>query len=69
MSLAAPERETCLTCDRPFTNGQRSGTCPRCRQAARRARRKAATREDPKQNVPAYLSDELTLSEADRCGV
>lgn len=69
LTAPAPERETCTTCERPFTNGQRSGTCPRCRQAARRARHKAAAREDPKQNVPAYLSDELNLSEADQAGV
>jgi uncharacterized Zn finger protein (UPF0148 family) len=59
----------CSACGRPFTNGQRSGTCPKCRKRASRQREKLAAREDPDQNVRAYLSDELGLSEADKAGV
>jgi hypothetical protein len=71
LSLTASERETaiCMGCERPFPNGQRSGTCPACRMRATRKRRKLAGREDPAQNVPAYLSDELGLSEEDKAGV
>jgi hypothetical protein len=36
---------------------------------AARKRRKLAGREDPAQNVPAYLSNELGLSEEEKVGV
>jgi hypothetical protein len=42
---------------------------PACRQRARRARVRGTERETPDQNRPAYLTDELGLSEADRAGV
>jgi hypothetical protein len=61
MSLIAPREgsATACSCGRPFTNGQRRGTCSTCRSRASRERRKTTAREDPDQNVPAYLSDEL----------
>lgn len=60
---------TCNNCRRPFPNGQRRGTCPRCRVQASRDRRKLAQREDPEQNRPAYLTDQLGLDEEDKAGV
>jgi hypothetical protein len=69
LTAPAPERETCTTCERPFTNGQRSGTCSRCRQARPSSAAQGSGSREPKQNVPAYLSDELNLSEADQVGV
>ena len=59
----------CSTCGRPFTNGQRSGTCSGCRVRATRQRRKLAERENPELSRPAYLSDELGLCEVDKAGV
>jgi hypothetical protein len=40
-----------------------------CHSRRRRARTKAALREQPDQHIPAYLSDELGLSEDEKVGV
>jgi len=40
-----------------------------CRQRVRRARAGAARREDADQSRPAYLSDELGLTDEERIGV
>jgi hypothetical protein len=53
-------------CTPGCTSSKHSNTC---RGRAWRARAKGARREDPAQNAPAYLSDELGLSEVDRVGV
>jgi hypothetical protein len=54
------------TCTTTCTSSKHS---PTCRQRVRRARAKGALREQPDQNTPAYLSDELDLNEAERAGV
>jgi hypothetical protein len=54
------------TCTTNYTSERHSSTC---RGRQRRARHKDARREEPDQNQPAYLADELGLSEEDRAGV
>jgi hypothetical protein len=55
-----------LTCTPRCTQTRHSGTC---RQRASRQRARSALREQPDQNLPAYLSDELGLSEEEKVGV
>jgi hypothetical protein len=54
------------TCTPDCTQIKHSNTC---RTRASRARAKAAQREQSDQNVPAYLGDELSLSEEEKVGV
>jgi hypothetical protein len=53
-------------CTGACTPARHSSTC---HSRARRVRQKAAQREQADQNVPAYLSDELGLSEEEKAGV
>jgi hypothetical protein len=55
-----------LTCTPRCTQTRHSGTC---RQRASRQRARSALREQPDQHVPAYLSEELELSEDEKVGV
>jgi len=55
-----------LTCTLRCTQTRHSGTC---RQRASRRRARSALREQPDQNLPAYLSDELGRSEEAKVGV
>jgi hypothetical protein len=55
-----------LTCTHRCTQTRHSGTC---RQRASRQRTRSALREQSDQNIPAYLSDELGLSEEEKVGV
>jgi hypothetical protein len=54
------------TCTPSCTSSSHSETC---RSRASRTRAKTAKREQSDQNLPAYLSDELALSEEEQVGV
>jgi hypothetical protein len=80
MTITSLEREaaTCERCRRSFKSGRAAGSttkrkratvCSTCRSRERRQRHKTAAREDPQQNIPAYVSDALGLTEADKAGV
>jgi hypothetical protein len=78
MSLTAEIETVTCRCGRPIKSKRAAGSasnhklptaCPACLRRERRKRDKLAEREDPELNQPAYLSDELELSEADRAGV